>query len=282
MSAHRPAKKSLGQNFLIDPNQQRRIVAALEPEPGDTILEIGPGRGALTRHLVDTADRLVLVELDDHLAADLARAFRDSGTVTVLHADVLALDLGDIVADPARLRVVGNIPYNITTPIIFRLLQQGSRPRRIVLMIQREVADRILAPAGSGEYGALSVGVRAVARVERLFQVGRQSFRPVPRVDSTVIRIDPIDPPPLSVAEEADLRELTRATFSWRRKQLQKTLREAPGYRLDAGAVARVADVTGIAMDQRPEQLEPDDFIRLCRALRPLGLPDEAREESQP
>jgi 16S rRNA A1518/A1519 N6-dimethyltransferase RsmA/KsgA/DIM1 with predicted DNA glycosylase/AP lyase activity len=104
----------------------------------------------------------------------------------------------------------------------------------------------------------------------------------VPRVDSTVIRIDPIDPPPLSVAEEADLRELTRATFSWRRKQLQKTLREAPGYRLDAGAVARVADVTGIAMDQRPEQLEPDDFIRLCRALRRLGLPDEAREESQP
>jgi 16S rRNA (adenine1518-N6/adenine1519-N6)-dimethyltransferase len=175
MSAHRPAKKSLGQNFLIDPNQQRRIVAALEPEPGDTILEIGPGRGALTRHLVDTADRLVLVELDDDLAADLAREFRDSGTVTVLHADVLALDLGDIMADPARLRVVGNIPYNITTPIIFRLLQQGSRPRRIVLMIQREVADRILAPAGSGEYGALSVGVRAVARVERLFQVGRQS-----------------------------------------------------------------------------------------------------------
>jgi 16S rRNA (adenine1518-N6/adenine1519-N6)-dimethyltransferase len=282
MSAHRPAKKSLGQNFLIDPNQQRRIVAALEPEPGDTILEIGSGRGALTRHLVDTADRLVLVELDDYLAADLAREFRDRGTVTVLHADVLALDLGDIVADPARLRVVGNIPYNITTPIIFRLLQQGSRPRRIVLMIQREVADRILAPAGSGEYGALSVGVRAVARVERLFQVGRQCFRPVPRVDSTVIRIDPIDPPPLSVAEDADLRELTRATFSWRRKQLQKTLREAPGYRLDAGAVARVADVTGIAMDQRPEQLEPDHFIRLCRALRRLGLPDEAREAPQP
>jgi 16S rRNA (adenine1518-N6/adenine1519-N6)-dimethyltransferase len=282
MSAHRPAKRSLGQNFLIDPNQQRRIVAALEHEPGDTILEIGPGRGALTRHLVDTVDRLLLVELDDHLAADLAREFRDHGTVTVLHADVLTLDFGDIVADPARFRVVGNIPYNITTPIIFRLLQQGTRPRRVVLMIQREVADRILAPAGSGEYGALSVGVRAVARAQRLFQVGRQSFRPVPRVDSTVVRIDPIDPPPLSVAEEADLRVLTRVTFSWRRKQLQRTLREAPGYRLDPGDVARVADVTGIAMDQRPEQLEPDRFIHLSRALRRLGLPDETREVTQP
>ncbi|HSJ07056.1 MAG TPA: 16S rRNA (adenine(1518)-N(6)/adenine(1519)-N(6))-dimethyltransferase RsmA [Longimicrobiales bacterium] len=278
MSAHRPAKKSLGQNFLIDPNQQRRIVAALEPEPGDTILEIGPGRGALTRHLVDSVEHLVLVELDDDLAADLAREFRDRRNVTILHADVLAIDLGDIIDDPARLRVVGNIPYNITTPIIFRLLQQGSRPRRVVLMIQREVAERILAPAGSGEYGALSVGVRAVADVVRLFHVGRQSFRPVPRVDSTVIRIDPIDPPPLSVAEEADLRELTRATFSWRRKQLQKTLREAPGYRLDAGAVARVADVTGIAMDQRPEQLEPERFIRLSRALRRLGLPQVVHE----
>lgn len=268
MSAHR-ARKSLGQNFLIDANQQRRIVAALEPSPNDTVIEIGPGQGALTRHLAGAVGRLILIELDRDLAPALAREFADNPSVTVVQADVLDTDLRQLVGgDMDNVKVVGNIPYNITTPIIFRLLERDVRPERIVLMIQREVADRILADAGDPEYGALSVGVRSVARVERLFHVGRSSFRPVPRVDSTVIRIVPIRPSPLSAHDEDDLRELTRAAFSWRRKQLQKTLRAAPAYALDAGAIDTVTSRTGIALEQRPEQLTPEQLLALARALR--------------
>ena len=268
MSGHR-AKKSLGQNFLIDPNQQRRIVAALDPAPDDTVIEIGPGQGALTAHLAGSVGRLILIELDRDLAPALQHAYADRPHVTVVQGDILDIDLRDLAGpDLSRVKVVGNIPYNITTPIIFRLLERDARTGRIVLMIQREVADRILAPPGTSEYGALSVGVRSVAHVERLFHVGRGAFRPVPRVDSSVIRIEPIMPAPLTAQEEDDLRELTRTAFSWRRKQLQKTLRAAPGYALDADAVLDLAQRTGIALDQRPEQLSPDQMIALAIAIR--------------
>ncbi|HSJ10255.1 MAG TPA: 16S rRNA (adenine(1518)-N(6)/adenine(1519)-N(6))-dimethyltransferase RsmA [Longimicrobiales bacterium] len=267
MSAPHRAKKSLGQNFLIDPHQQRRIVDAVQARPGDTVLEIGPGQGALTRRLAERAGRLILVELDDDLAPALEREFADRPHVSVVHADFLDLDLHTIVSDVGSLRVVGNIPYNITTPIIFRLLERDVRPARIVLMIQKEVADRILAAPGTGEYGALSVGVRTVARVQRMFNVGRGAFRPVPRVDSTVIAIEPITPPPLSAAQEAAVRTLTRVAFSWRRKQLQKTLRSSPEYSLDAEGVASVEAATGIALEKRPEELPPEDFVRLADAL---------------
>lgn len=281
MSVHR-ARKSLGQNFLIDANQQRRIVEALDPAPHDTVIEIGPGQGALTRHLADGVAKLFLIELDRDLAPALAREFADRPHVTVVQADVLETDLRELVGgDMSDVKVVGNIPYNITTPIIFRLLERPMRPERIVLMIQREVADRILAGPGEPEYGALSVGVRSVARVERLFHVGRRSFRPVPRVDSSVIRITPITPPPLTEHDELDLRELTRAAFSWRRKQLQKTLRSAPGYALDASAVEDVQRTTGIRLDKRPEQLGPDELLTLARAVRAVrgahaGTPPQA------
>jgi 16S rRNA (adenine1518-N6/adenine1519-N6)-dimethyltransferase len=267
MSVHR-AKKSLGQNFLIDPNQQRRIAGALDPGPGDTIIEIGPGQGALTRHLVRSVERLILIELDRDLAPALQREFAGQPHVSVVQGDILDVDLREIVGgDLSSVKVVGNIPYNITTPIIFRLLERDLRPARIVLMIQREVADRILAPPGDPEYGALSVGVRSVARVERLFHVGRGSFRPVPRVDSTVIRIVPIMPPPLSRDEEQDLRSLTRVAFSWRRKQIQKTLRAAPEYALDPENVEELERRTGVSLQQRPEQLSPDQLLSLARAI---------------
>lgn len=273
MSAPHRAKKSLGQNFLVDANQQRRIAAALDASPDDTVLEIGPGQGALTRHLVGEVGRLILVELDNDLAPALAGEYADDDRVSVVHADVMDLDLGELVADPHAMIVVGNIPYNITTPIIFRLLERELRPKRIVLMIQREVADRILAEPGTSEYGALSIGVRSVARVERLFHVGRGAFRPVPRVDSTVIRIEPIWPPPLTADEETDLRTLTRAAFSWRRKQLQKTLRSSPEYGLAVDDIAHVEAETGISLEQRPEQLSPGQFLTLSNALRGASRP---------
>jgi len=260
------AKKSLGQNFLVDPNLQRKIVAALEAGPEDEVLEIGPGQGALTEHLQGSVGRLILVELDDDLAAALAGRFEGRPDVTVVHRDVLQVDPSDHVRDIGALKVVGNIPYNITTPILFHLLERP-RPARIVLMVQDDVADRIVAPVGTRAYGALSVGIRSVARVERLFKVGRKSFRPVPGVDSAVIRIDPFRPEPLDSAQEARVRTVVRAAFQWRRKQLGKILRDHPDLSVsDAEAGAALA-AAGVSPTDRPERASPDAFVRLALAL---------------
>ena len=261
------AKKSLGQHFLVDPNLQRKIVEALDPSPTDTVLEIGPGRGALTHHLVGRVGRLILVELDDALAKELETEWGDRPDVEVRHQDFLELDLPVASEDPTRLRVVGNIPYNITAPIIFKLLEPP-RPQDVLLMVQREVADRLVAAAGTSEYGALSVGVRSVAAVERILRVPRNAFRPVPRVDSSVVRITPIVPPPLSPEEEISLRDLTRAAFQWRRKQLQKTLREHGDLRLSRESLDRIGRETGWDLSRRPETLKPEEFVRLSRLIR--------------
>jgi 16S rRNA (adenine1518-N6/adenine1519-N6)-dimethyltransferase len=267
VSPSRPprAKKSLGQNFLVDPNLQRKIVDAIDPGPEDEVLEIGPGPGALTRHLAPRVRRLVLVELDDELARRLREEFAGTPHVRVVHADVLDLDLEDVSDDPARLKVIGNIPYNITTPILFSLLERQPRPRQIVLMVQREVADRILAPPGSRTYGALAVGVQSIAAAERVLNVGPKAFRPAPDVDSSVIRIVPFSPSPLTPAEETRLRNLTRAAFGQRRKQFQRILRDA--YGLSPDDISRLQDTTGFDLARRPETFSPGEFIELARVL---------------
>lgn len=270
------AKRSLGQNFLVDPNIQRRIVDALDPRPSDTVLEIGPGTGALTRHLAGTVERLLAIELDDALAEALQRELGTTPGVEIVHANALELDLGRLLQGAAGApspKIIGNIPYNITTPLIFHLLDTEPRPETVVLMIQKEVADRILAAPGGKEYGALSVGVRAVAEVDRLFNVSKHAFWPPPDVMSTVIRLTPRVPRGLSQAEERDLRALTRVAFSWRRKQLQKILRSAPAYALSSAGVAELGAATALAFDARPESLAPEQFVRLARALRARGLP---------
>ena len=260
------AKRALGQNFLVDPNLQRKIVAALDPSPGDEVLEIGPGVGALTRHLAGRVRRLVLVELDNALAARLREEFAGEPSVEVINEDVLEVPLERITADPGRLKVIGNIPYNITTPILFGLLERRPRPAAIVLMVQREVADRILEPAGSKTYGALAVGVQAVADVSRVMNVSRDAFRPIPDVMSSVVRIVPHDPPRLTPDDEAALRELTRAAFQQRRKQFQRILRDA--YDLSVDEVAEVGRAAGMDLVQRPETFPPQKFIDLARVLR--------------
>lgn len=260
------AKRSLGQNFLVDANLQRKIVSAVGAGPGDEVLEIGPGQGALTRHLEGTVGRLVLVELDDALAAALDERYHGRDDVAVVHGDVLQVERADIVRDPAALKVVGNIPYNITTPIVFRLLERP-RPQEMVLMVQEEVADRIVAEAGTSAYGALAVGVQSVARAERLFRVGRGAFRPVPRVESAVVRITPLRPEPLTPEEEGRLRTLVRASFQWRRKQMGKILRDHPDLSLHGDAAASAAQHAGVDLQDRPERLSPETFIRLAACL---------------
>jgi 16S rRNA (adenine1518-N6/adenine1519-N6)-dimethyltransferase len=263
------AKKSLGQNFLVDPNYQRKIIEALHLGPQDTVIEIGPGTGALTDHIVGSVAHFIAIELDDQLAAALQRKYGGREDFTLIHQDVMEVDLGDV----ADTKVVGNIPYNITSPLIFRLLERDVRPRELVLMVQKEVADRIVSPAGASDYGALTVGIQSVADVERLFVVPRGAFRPVPNVDSAVVRIVPHRPPALSASEELDLRSLTRAAFSWRRKQLQNILRNADGFGLSPDDVQRIEQRTGLRMTDRPEQVSPARFIELSRVLRALGFP---------
>ncbi len=237
---------------------------------GGTAVEIGPGTGALTGHLVARARAegfpLVLVELDRTLAHHHAETWAGEDGVRVVQGDVLDHPVSALVPDPARATVVGNIPYNITTPIVFHLLERP-RPASILLMVQREVADRILADPGSRDYGALSVGVRTVASVERVLPVPAGAFRPRPRVDSTVIRITPLRPEPLEAPEEAALRRLVRALFQWRRKQLGRTLRDHPELRIPREEAEAAAGRVGITLDLRPEVLEPDTLVALSRAL---------------
>lgn len=260
------AKKSLGQNFLIDPNLQRKIVDALEPGPDDEVLEIGPGPGALTRHLAPRVGRLVLVELDAELARRLQEEFREDPRVQVIQRDFLEVSLEEVSADPAGLKVIGNIPYNITTPILFSLLERRPRPRAIVLMVQREVADRILAEPGSKTYGALAVGVQTVAAAERVVNVPRHVFRPAPDVDSAVVRIFPFAPPPLDAEAEASVRSLTRAAFGQRRKQFQRILRDA--YGLSPEQIGALESRTGFDLRDRPETFAPEKFVRLAEELK--------------
>lgn len=263
------AKKSLGQNFLVDPNYQRKIIDALDVQSGDDVLEIGPGTGALTQHIVGKVRTFTAIELDNELAAALTARYHDRADFKLIHQDVMDVDLSEITAT----KIVGNIPYNITSPLLFKLLERSVRSPEILLMVQKEVADRIVAHAGDADYGALTVGVQSVAAAERLFIVPRGAFRPVPKVDSAMVRIVPYRPPVLNEREEADLRTLTRAAFSWRRKQLQNTLRNAEKYGLPSQHLHQIETATGFVLTNRPEQFTPAEFAALSRALRSLGYP---------
>ncbi len=269
-SSGRRPKRALGQNFLVDGNIQRRIVELAAIDPDDAVLEIGPGRGALTGLLAERAGQLTLVELDDLMAEELEARFRDTDHVRVLHADILETRLSEVTSDPSSLRVIGNIPYNITTPILFHLLE-GPRPADILLMVQKEVAERIAAVEGTSGYGALSVGVQTVAEVETVLRVPPGAFRPRPRVESAVVRIRPIRPLPLSPDEEHRLRTLTRAVFQWRRKQLRRTLRDHPDLALPPERLESLGET--LDLQRRPETLSPTEFIELSRWLFP-GSPE--------
>ena len=270
------AKRSLSQNFLVDHNIRRKIVAELAAGPGDAVLEIGPGHGELSDLLVGQVDMLVLVEKDDLLASELEARFGGREDVRVVHADALEVDLAALLPGDRPGLLISNLPYGITSPLIFRFFDMRPLPGRMVLLVQKEVAERIAATEGNKVYGALSVGVQARADVRVAFRVGRRAFRPVPAVDSALIVIEPR-------ADSGDdemlgaLRVLTRVTFSRRRKQLGRILRSAPEYSLSAVAVDRVLEACGLSPQARPETLTPDQFIELAGRLT-----EAARETLDP
>lgn len=248
----------LGQHFLHDPAILARIADAARIAPGDVVLEIGAGRGTLTRELAARAGRVVAIEADRRLAASL-RTRPPAANVEVLAGDALKLPWR-----PAAV-VCGNIPYQITSPLIERALQPP-RPRCVVFLVQREVADRLAARPGTRAYGALSAGVQLVAGVERLFTVRAGAFRPPPRVESALVRITPRDRPLVTdAAEEERVRGLIRVAFAHRRRQLQRTLREYAA--LDAVAAAQLLESAGLAAAVRAELVRPEQFVLLARGL---------------
>ncbi len=260
------AKRSLSQNFLLDPNLQRKTVSELGAGPDDTVLEIGPGHGELTQHLIGRVGSIVVVEKDDALARELTERWKDRTELLVHSGDALEIPLADL-ADPARpLRILSNVPYGITSPLLFATLAIRPPAARIVVTVQKEVAERIVAPPGTRAYGALSVGVQAIADARIAFRVARTAFRPVPEVDSAVVRIEP-DPRRSEEVDTESLRALTRITFGRRRKQLQKILRSSPDLQLGAPEVAEVCETLGIDPRSRPEQLQPATFVRLAEIL---------------
>ena len=262
-AAFPPTRKSLGQHFLTDRRILGRIADALHLEGDETVLEIGPGRGALTDLLADRAGRLIAIEYDRALAAMLRERYARRSNVLVAEADVLEVSLGELAAGPYVL--VGNVPYYITTPILFHALVPP-RADRAVYLVQREVAQRLSAKPGSKEYGALTVNVAAVARAETLFGVPAGAFAPPPKVESAVVRITPLAEPLVSTEEERPLRTLVQGAFGMRRKQMRRVVRSL--YALDAEQADALLAAAGIEPADRPEVLSVEQFVALLRGVR--------------
>ena len=253
------AKRRLSQHFLTDPRLLARIADALASSRDYTVLVGGPGVGGLTAALLERAGRVVAIEKDGDLVPQLRARFP---AAHIVEGDALESDWRAL-AGPHFL-VAGNIPYNITSPLIDKALEPP-RPARIVFLVQLEVAERVTAAPGTRVYGALSVGVQAVARAERLFTVPAGAFHPRPKVDSAVLRLVPLDRPAIEGHEAAVFRRLVVGLFGFQRKQLVRGLRELTGW--PTPRVERVLEVAGIEAKLRPEVLSPELFTRLMRAL---------------
>jgi len=255
--AHNPRKR-FGQHFLHDRGTVERIVAAVAPARGETIVEIGPGEGVLTGPLLAAAGHLHVVEVDRDLAAALRERVDWSDTLCVHEADALRFDFTALAPANGCLRVVGNLPYNISTPLLFHLLEQRAAIADMHFMLQREVVDRMAAEPGSGVYGRLSVMIQAWCGVTRLFRVAPGAFRPPPAVESAVVRLVPRARPLVDAADAARFGEIVRRAFSVRRKTLRNGLRNY----MDADTIA----AAGIDPGTRPERLGVEDFAHLARS----------------
>ncbi|HET7925403.1 MAG TPA: 16S rRNA (adenine(1518)-N(6)/adenine(1519)-N(6))-dimethyltransferase RsmA [Rhodanobacteraceae bacterium] len=250
------AKKRLGQHFLHDPGVIRRLVDAIRPQPSDTMVEIGGGPGALTIPLSEKLERLHVVEVDRELAAALPSRVAHPERLVVHEADALEFDFGALAAGPHSLRVVGNLPYNISTPLLFHLAGFAPLIKDLHVMLQREVVERITAVPGGKDYGRLTVMLALFARSQVCFDIGPGAFKPPPKVWSTVVRLVPHETPPFAVADRVRFAALVAHLFSMRRKTLGRALKG----RLTPDAIASA----GIDPKARPETLAPADFARLA------------------
>ena len=250
------ARKRFGQHFLHDPGVLRRIVDAVDPRPGERIVEIGPGQGALTLPLLERCGRVEAIEIDRDLAPRLAARAEGKGELVLRVGDVLETDFRALHGGGPKLRICGNLPYNISTPLLFRLLEARDVIADMHFMLQKEVVDRMAASPGGKDYGRLTVMLAAACRVEPLFRVGRGAFQPPPAVDSAVVRLLPHAADPFPLPDPDRYARVVASAFSMRRKTLRNSLRgivDAAGFQ-----------AAGIDAGRRPETLSPGEFARLA------------------
>jgi 16S rRNA (adenine1518-N6/adenine1519-N6)-dimethyltransferase len=255
MTRHR-ARKRFGQHFLADPGVIEAIISAIHPTEDDLIVEIGPGQGAITDALAKRAGHLHAIELDRDLVARLRKQYAGDPSVTVHEADALQFDFSSL---GERIRIVGNLPYNISTPLLFHLLQYRDCILDMHFMLQKEVVDRMAAGPGSKAYGRLGIMLGCYLNIESLFDVPPEAFEPPPEVNSAVVRLDPLPTGTYDITDEAELSALVAKAFMQRRKTLRNALRE----KADAGDF----EALGIDAGLRPEQLAIADYVRLSNHL---------------
>jgi 16S rRNA (adenine1518-N6/adenine1519-N6)-dimethyltransferase len=265
-------KRRFGQNFLVDNHVVDRIIAAVNPEANETIIEIGPGRGALTRGLVQSGARVVAIEFDRELVPQLREGFSGHANFHLVEADALEVDFCAAIQPAPSARVVANLPYNVGTAILQRLIEQRSCIREMTVMLQREVADRITAAADTAERGYLSVFVEAYCEAEMLFDVTPQAFRPVPKVVSTVVRLGVRERIAADVQDETLLWQVVSAGFAHPRKTILNNLREAPEaiqelLKKRGGASIVLCDAAIPAL-RRAETLALEEWALLANAMR--------------
>ena len=253
------ARKRFGQNFLHDAGIIDRILRAINAKPGEHLLEIGPGQGALTEGLLGSGAQLDVVELDKDLVPVLQHRFGLRDNFRLHQGDALKFDFNQLGVAPRSLKVVGNLPYNISTPLIFHLLQHASLIRDMHFMLQKEVVERLAAGPGGGDWGRLSIMVQYHCRVDHLFNVGPGAFNPPPKVDSAIVRLVPHETLPHPAKDPTLLERIVREAFNQRRKTLRNTLKGL----LDGQAI----EAAGVDGSLRPEQLNLAAFVRLADQL---------------
>jgi len=258
MSEHR-ARKRFGQHFLSDAHVVARIVNAIDPRPDDHVVEIGPGLGVLTAALLARIPAMEAVELDRDIIPKLAQRCAPLGTLLIHSADALKFDFTTLAADGRPLRVVGNLPYNISTPLLFHLLESRAVIRDMHFMLQKEVVDRLAAEPGGKDYGRLSVMMQYHCEVVALFDVPPEAFEPPPKVDSAVVRLVPHAQPPVQVRDVDVLEKLVAQAFSQRRKTLRNTLKD--------WVTAGTMEAHGIDPTRRAETLSLAEFAALANCV---------------
>jgi 16S rRNA (adenine1518-N6/adenine1519-N6)-dimethyltransferase len=264
------AKRSLGQNFLVGSHYPRRIVDWVAPRAGETIVEIGPGRGALTGMLLESGARVIAIELDPELIPALLRMFSGFENFRLVEADALKIDYCELIAPDAAARVVANLPYYISTPILQRLIEHRRCLSEMTLMLQREVVERITAPPGGKEYGVLSALAQFYCEVEKLFDVPPGAFRPAPKVYSSVLRLRARSRTAAPVDDEALMIELTKTLFAQRRKTILNNLRAGLN-RLGLTSESQIAGLlSSCELDprRRAETLSVGEIARLANAIK--------------
>ncbi|MGN0920264.1 MAG: 16S rRNA (adenine(1518)-N(6)/adenine(1519)-N(6))-dimethyltransferase RsmA [Cellvibrio sp.] len=261
------ARKRFGQNFLIDHGIINGIVRAVHPKKDDQIVEIGPGKGAITELLAAECDNLSVIELDRDLVPWLKVKFEKHPNFKLFQADALRFDFNDLMVDDQPLRIVGNLPYNISTPLIFHLLSYAGKVKDMHFMLQKEVVKRMTAQPGSGAYGRLGIMVQYYCQTEDLFEVPPTSFDPPPKVDSAIVRLVPHKTLPFVANNVKTLESLVNAAFQQRRKTLRNTLKQI----LTEEQLAQMP----VDLSLRPENISIEDYVKMSNILGDLTLPSQ-------